>query len=38
MMTEILSNAEVTSKCERLIKAANDKGSPDNVTAVLLRR
>ena len=38
MMTEILSNVEVASKCERLIKAANDKGSPDNVTAVLLRR
>ncbi len=38
MKTEVLSGADVQTKCDRLVKAANDKGSPDNVTAVILQR
>ena len=38
MMSEVLSSADIEVKCERLIKAANDKGAPDNVTVVLLTR
>jgi protein phosphatase len=37
---EILSDAQATleEKCADLISAANDAGSPDNVTVLLIRR
>ncbi len=38
LKSEIISGADIQTKCERLIKAAIDKGAPDNVTAVLFTR
>jgi serine/threonine protein phosphatase PrpC len=38
LMSEISGGAELSVKCEHLIRAANDKGAPDNVTAVLFSR
>ena len=38
IMSEVLGSAETQEKCQRLIKAANDKGAPDNVTVVLFSK
>lgn len=38
LYSEISSESSVQEKCERLIRLANSKGAPDNVTVVLYQR
>lgn len=38
MLSEITRGSSVKETCEKLIKLANDKGAPDNVTVVLIRK
>jgi serine/threonine protein phosphatase PrpC len=38
LLSEITGGSSVHETCEKLIRLANNKGAPDNVTAVLIQK